>query len=158
MQLGRTTGWVALVLRAAWGMYCAFGSQAAPRLPQPALTSHQGVHFPRAVQRMLVRRGVIGASLHSRLTVARQAHEALVDLWQSLGGTSAVLWMDNFYRRRFVVNPAVGYSSTACTILSFLTGLPTIAQGPRLTSVVALDHKYLFVQERLPTFFWSYDE
>ena len=39
------------------------------------------------------------------------------------------LWLDNYYRRRFVANPAVGYTSLSCSMMS----VPHTARFPMCT-------------------------
>ena len=78
------------------------------------------MHLPRRVQRILDRHGVGGQTQSDRRTVHQKAMDNLTLLWASMEGVHCVLWLDNYYRKRFVANPAIGYTALSCSVLSVL--------------------------------------
>ena len=54
-----------------------------------------------------------------------RAATAVAELWDTLPGMRVVLWYDNFYRARYLANPARGYSSLNSSVLAMLP-LPTL--------------------------------
>ena len=91
----------------AYGMYCLVRRYAAPTLAQPALDPEGVSHIPRRLQQQLRVRGIVGHTIHSRGTLHTRAMAEHRKAWSALAGNWAVLWVDNYYRRRFVANPAV---------------------------------------------------
>ena len=72
-------------------------------------------------------------SLHST------AQQCLSTLWDSLRGRQVVLWLDNFYKRRFGVNPTMTDASLNATAVAVLINTPALGPfrgHPTLASIL----------------------
>ena len=45
---------------------------------------------------------------------------ALRETWGAAAGQSCALWFDNYYKPRYVSNPAIGYATLNCSALAIL--------------------------------------
>ena len=112
--------WLHDVIGAAFATYCVVRRSAAPNEPRPRVVPHGGMQIPRRVQRILQRHGVMGQTHSDRRNMHQKAMDNLTVLWHSMDGVHCAVWLDNYYRRRFVANPATGYTALSCSVLSVL--------------------------------------
>ena len=129
--------WVAEAVRSGNGLYCTFRHTAAPRSQQARLDVNQGLHLSRRLQRCLRSHGVMADRHSDAGTLHERACARLRGVWGSLAGRNVVLWIDNYYRRRVVANPAVGYCSLSCTVMSVLH-LPAVDMNPSPPDIGAM--------------------
>ena len=117
---GPTPYWLKDVIAAAFAVYCTVRRSAAPMAPRPRVVTTGSMHLPRRIQRILNRHGIPGHTQSDRRTVHQKAMDNFDVLWETIRDVHVVLWLDNYYRRRFVANPAVGYTALSCSVLSVL--------------------------------------
>jgi hypothetical protein len=82
-------------------------------------------YMPRALIRMLRRHAVCGLGVEERRSLTTRAAELVSQRWDDLVHSRVVIWFDNYYRARYLNNPARGYSTLNSTVLALLH-LPTI--------------------------------
>ena len=131
-RLAKRPRWLSVLLQESYGLYRTFRAAAAPSRRAPAA----GVPSPlsRQVQRALTRQG--GPKIDRRSFRVR-ATEYLQWLHGTMQGVSCVVWLDNFFRPRFMVNPVHGYQSLSCSVLAVLH-TSTIPQCPGLPPLTDL--------------------
>ena len=132
--LGNRGRFVIDAATSAYGLYCLYRQSAVPSAPQPALASDGMSHIPRRLQRHLRMRGVVGHTMHNRQTLRQRAEEQRRHVWRKIKDRWVVLWVDNYYRRRFVANPAVGYQAISCSAVAVLY-TPRIPMCPLMPSM-----------------------
>ena len=97
------------LLLLAWSVYRAFRLAACPYAPQPTVDdADTPLRFTRAAARYLHPQGIRPPVDLSQAAVRRTvANERLRGLWEDIRDSgAAVVWFDNFYRRRFMRTPA----------------------------------------------------
>lgn len=112
--------WVRRLMHESFALYCVYRRTAVPGAQKPDTVPEGSVHFPRTLQRLLVHHGVFGQTLSDRRTIRERSNERFNKLWRKMRGRQVTVWMDNYYRRRFVANPAIGYTALSCSVLSVL--------------------------------------
>ena len=113
------------LLQHTFALYNVIRSRAAPYLPRAAGRAAFRGYVPRALARVLKRHGVLAFREEDRVSMRNRAADAIADRWDTLPGQRVVLWYDNFYRARYLANPARGYSSLNSSVLAMLP-LPTL--------------------------------
>jgi hypothetical protein len=118
------------LLQQSFSLYCFLRARTVPYETQPTTTraSYRG-YVPRALARVMRRHGIVGFGPEERTSLHARAVECIADVWDDLPGTRVVIWFDNFYRARYLANPARGYSSLNSTVLALLpmSNLPSVA-------------------------------
>ena len=125
----RPAPWCRALLQHTYALYNVIRSRAVPYLPRaPGRALFRG-YVPRALARVLRRHGVVAFREEDRANLRNQAATAVAALWDSLPGWRVGLWYDNFYRARYLANPARGYSSLNSSVLAMvpLPALPATA-------------------------------
>ena len=131
-QAGQRGRWLTATLQTAYGLYCLLRQSAVPGVTQPLLEHEHGVHFPRTLQRVLRSRGIRGETVSQRGTIHARACTQVRALWAAMADASCILWVDNYYRKRVLANPAVGYTALSCTVMSLLRTTPLPMNPPPL--------------------------
>ena len=103
-----------------FGLYCILRHAAAPLEVRPDVLPHGSLHIPRRVQWRLTHLGQAGYTFSNRQSLREQANERFHHAYNGMRGVHCCVWMDNYYRRRIVANPAVGYYTLSCTVFSVL--------------------------------------
>ena len=85
---------------ALFGWYCVMRKVAAPRALSPCAASELPV--ARSDRRTLSK---IGLMHHSVENTRQRANNRVMQVVQSMKRRQVVIWMDNFYKRRYGVNP-----------------------------------------------------
>lgn len=131
--------WLSVLLQESYGLYRTFKAAAAPSRRAPAPAGQP--QLSRQVQRAFVRQG--GPKIDRR-SFRVQANHYLQWLDGTMQGVSCVVWLDNFFRPRYMVNPVHGYQSLSCSVLAVLhtTHIP---QCPGLPPVSALQQVHRLV-------------
>ena len=122
--------WLTATLATAFALYATMRYQANPTLVQPQVVQGARVNLNQVALRYLRSHGVRWLSDRERVRLGVRAAEQLRDLWGRLPGEAAVLWMDNYYRRRYTTNPSHGDTSLNCTALSLLLLEPALRGVP----------------------------
>ena len=125
----RIPRWATRALQQAFGVYCVVEPAAKPTAPHPQPLGDLAQTLPREVRRLLARHGVRGDPVLMRQTHRERANIKIAKLWASMSGKQMMVWVDNYYRRRFVANPDVDYQSISCSVLHVLQ-LPNIPMCP----------------------------
>ena len=139
VRQGRRRGFTRRVVSEAFALYCLLRRTAVPSAPVPTvLADLGGVHLARRVQRHLRRHGIVGHTVSDRGTLQARANVRLAEVWDAMEDSFCVVWMDNYYRKRFVANPVIGYNSLSCSVLSVLNTrrFPTAPELPTLPELV----------------------
>lgn len=130
--LGKRNTGLRMLIQQVFMFYLAVRHLACPREARP-VSPLDDLNVTRADRRVLASTGLLPASLPS---LSDRATARCQKLWDSIQGRQVVLWMDNFYKRRFGVNPTCTDKSMNGTVLSILhlprlgtfTGHPTLKQ------------------------------
>lgn len=95
----------------------------------------RGLHLGRQSRRIL---GNTGAVARNMPTLRAAADEAAVKLWVSMLGRQIVLWLDNWYRRRFSCDPQRNDMSLNVSAMAVLhiTSIPLFPGYPCLGDVL----------------------
>ena len=131
---GQRPLFVSRVMQEAFAVYCIARRVAAPQAPRPEVLTESGVHLPRRVQRTLRHHGVTGDTISERRTLRDRAQDQRDRLWRTMYKRQCVVWVDNYFRKRFVANPAVGYNALKCSVVSVLH-VPEVDMCPPLPTV-----------------------
>ena len=130
------------LLQQTHALYLLVRRRAAPRLRPPGARKMFRGYVPRALARVLRRHGIVGFATDDRTSMRDRAANAIANIWDDLPGTRVVIWYDNFYRARYLANPAKGYSSLNSSVLALLplreippvaprcAGVPRCGAGP----------------------------
>ena len=108
------------LLHTTYALYNVIRSRANPYLARPPGRAQFRGYVPRTLARVLRRHGVLAFREEDRVTLRHQADQRVADLWDCLPGWRVVLWYDNFYRARYLANPARGYSSLNSSVVALL--------------------------------------
>ena len=125
LQQPRPPPFCRALLQHAYGMYNVVRSRASPCLPRPPGRAAYRGYVPRALARVLRRHGVVAFREEDRRSMRDRAAEAVADLWELMPGSRVVLWYDNFYRARYLANPAKGCASLNSSVIAVLA-LPSL--------------------------------
>ena len=93
---------------------------AAPRERQPALFWHDGISLLEGVVRAMRRFGVGWLSEKQHAGIADRAQYRFDGIFSAIQSRPHVVWFDNYYRRRYAINPEKGDISLNCTALAVL--------------------------------------
>ena len=120
-------------MRRFYACYICLRGIAAPLL----VTSerHQVSHLPRRARRVLSATGMVH---HRGMTVAERASSNTNRLLDDMKDRQCVMWVDNFYKMRFGINPGQSdhsVNATAMTIMLNVRVLGRFTMYPSLTEV-----------------------
>ena len=127
-------------LRAFYAAYACLRGIAAPR--RRLDERHQMGTLSRTCRRLLSATGLVhhrGRSVHDR------ANDNLAKLWDRMRGAQCVLWVDNYYKMRYGVNPCFSDHSVNATAFAVMLnvrplgpfrGYPSLAEVYRRMPVV----------------------
>ena len=104
----------------AYAVYRAVRMRAYPSARQSTLESTYAGFLTRRMRRTMVTARVGVQSAAMRLSVHERAVEAIEQLWNILPAVCCLIWFDNFYRARYMSNPARGDVSLNSTVLAVL--------------------------------------
>ena len=121
--------WVGLLLREVFGVYCALRRAAAPRAQQPRFQPQTATPVGRRVARQLQFHGV-HLPRTGKWELSRKATLTLQRLWAAMRGRGVVMWFDNFYKPRYVYNPARMHGTLNATVMAVL-GTSSMPVGHR---------------------------
>ena len=117
--------WLRDVLNRSFSLYCLLRALAAPQLSRPSAEVLHGPHLSHRLRRLLATPGLFWESRASRASLGERAHQARQQLWDSVPGSGWVMWVDNFTRLRYVVDPSLGMqvmNATATALLRMRMG------------------------------------
>jgi len=120
-------------LEECFALYCSERYRAAPRSVQPQVELRQGGRMPRRMRRTLRTQGVRSLPRRERRSFHVRAVEAFKELWDGMQGRSVVMWMDNFYLRRWGTDPLrenLSVNTSVSAVLHVPTLLPFGGQPP----------------------------
>lgn len=100
---------------ALFGWYCVMRRVAAPRAVHPCITTELPV--ARSERRYLSKLGIMHSKQES---IRAQANQRIEHIFNSMKRRQIVIWLDNFYKRRFGVNPTVTDRSLNATAMCVL--------------------------------------
>ena len=119
--------WVHTLLQSAYALYVVARLEAVPREPQ-AQPYVAGPGVPSLSVWMLRRLRTMGMRWMTpalRRSLKERGTAAVRQLDAECRGKYVVLWFDNFWKRRYVMNPSVGYHALNATVAAV-----HIAAGP----------------------------
>lgn len=102
--------------------------------------------FGKRERRRLSHTGLVRGSLER---LESRADAALLDVWNSIESRPVVVWVDNFYKRRYGVNPTNVDTSLNATALAVLENTPPIGPFSGYPSIDELVRKIGFVTAQL---------
>ena len=139
-ELNRETfpRWMETALKDAFGMYCMARRCAVPAAVRPEVVPEGSMHVPRRLQRLLTSHGITSQTFSDRRTMKQKADDQRRVVQDSLQGVHSVVWLDNYFRKRYVSNPMVGYNALNCSVMSILqvSKLTRCPVPPSITTVV----------------------
>ncbi len=96
----------------------------------------RGIHLPRQARRLLGPRGAVSSRVQHLRT---EAAEAAQHLWRLCDRQQTVVWLDNWYRKRFGSDPLSNDMSLNVSVLAVLhtTALPSFPGQLHFTDIVA---------------------
>ena len=118
--------WLHQLLRQVLGVYLMLRHRAHDRARLPRLDPTGGLYVPRRLGHVLRAWGLPPRTWITTARLRSRAAEQMKKVVETLRGTSAVMWVDNYYRPRLVLNPAVDHPTLNCTAMAVLntTQLP----------------------------------
>ena len=105
------------VLRCAYLVYQVLRFQAYPLTGRPRQTV-PAIDIPERLAVEMMRMGVALPLTRSRVRIHVRAMQCMRELWELLATTGCVIWLDNFFKPRYVGNPAVGYATLNCSVMA----------------------------------------
>ena len=111
--------WVSLLMREVYGVYCSLRRSAARRSQQPEFQPEVALPVGRRLVHQLQFHGVT-LPLMGKWELAKAATDTLRRLWSAMRGRGVVLWFDNFFKPRYVYNPARLHGTLNATVMSVL--------------------------------------
>ena len=132
---------VAVLIEEAWRLYLLMRDRAVPYQKKPK--SVIAIEGSRAKRRILARSGV---ARYSAPSVKERAAVRLQTRWNKIHQQWVVLWMDNWYNKKFTTNPDKTDKSLNATALAVLLlqnaprywhGRPNLEEPERRVGVVA---------------------
>ena len=112
--------WLTDLMQSGFALYCLCRRAAAPRNRQPVVSHVVNVDIPMRVVRVLQRHGIRWMTERHRFSIAALGKAAWQDLWHRMQGKQVVLWVDNYYRKRYTTNPEHSNVSLNCTVMATL--------------------------------------
>ena len=129
-----------MLLKEAYNLYKMMRQRAGPRLPMPTSQHSYRGYVPRKLARVLRHHGMVGFTQEARQSQRTRAAETVANTWDTLPEQRVVVWMDNYYRARYLNNPARGYSSLNSSVMALLplpSLPPTAPDFPYFHDVIA---------------------
>lgn len=155
--------WLKTGIARAFGLYALLRSTACPRLRQPHVLGDDYVTVPRALARVLARRGMRWWSERDVSNLHTRANEVYEQRYAAFNIQQMVVWVDNHNKSRCVVNPDIGYTVTNVTVyatLGMTRSIPPAPAWPRADHLpvrcrlVAMQHRghYLTLKQWVDNF------
>lgn len=129
-----------LLLRDTFNLYKVMRLRAGPRLHMPSNRTHYRGYVPHRLAKVMRRHGMFGFTPEDRRNARERAADHVAATWDGLPNERVVLWMDNYYRARYLNNPLRGYSSLNSSVMAVLalTSLPPTAPDvPRFADALS---------------------
>ena len=125
--------WFVAFEQEAYNLFCLLRLMAVPnqRVVAPAM---EAMALPRRERLALARTGLLR---YAQRNLAEAAQTRLQGTWEELRGRQVVLWMDNFYKRRYGVNPSRDDLKLDATALCALV-TPVMGPPPAWPTLVEL--------------------
>lgn len=98
-------------------VYLLWRSHRQMAAPRKIVKSDLRVLVTRQTRRLLARAGLVR---HTEIPLQKVAASYFTDLWSSMANDTFVMWMDNWYRQRFLTCPVLKQASLDVSVLAVL--------------------------------------